>query len=320
MSVAARSASRSSSTVAGVGFMVLGIFMFSANDAMGKWLVGTFAVGQILLLRSVGPLVILAPFIRREGLRGILLPERPFLHGLRALGSALEVGLFYWALSYLPLANVMTFYLAGPIYVTALSALILKEQVGRVRWAAVFVGFIGVVIAMGPNISNTGWAALIAVGGSLSYALLMILTRVLASSGETTLLTWQILATLIGGMFLAPLNWVAPSASDLVFLTLLGVVSMIAHGCVNRALTIAPAAVVVPYQYTLIVWAIVFGWFFFDEAPGPSLLIGAAVITGSGIFIFLREQNLAKRSTGSIAAGAPDAAIAVADPNPDPKN
>ncbi|WP_062113717.1 DMT family transporter [Aureimonas sp. AU40] len=300
----------SSSAVLGVGFMLLGVFLFAVNDAMGKWLVSTYTVGQVLLLRSIAALLVVAPFVHREGWARVLRPHRPRLQLLRALGSTLEVGFFYWALSYLPLANVMTFYLAGPIYVTALSALILKERVGWVRWSAVLCGFVGVLVALGPDLASAGWPAMIAVAGSLCYALLMISTRILAKSGEVTLIAWQTTAALIGGAILAPVGWVNPSTFDLGFLCLLGVVSMIAHSCVNRSLLIAPASVVVPYQYTLIVWAILFGVVLFGETPSVSLLAGAAIITASGVFIFLREQRLSVATTArgaASASGAPDA-------------
>ncbi|WP_182085558.1 DMT family transporter [Aureimonas sp. ME7] len=297
------------STLWGVGFMVFGCFMFSVNDAMGKWLVGTYAVGQLILLRSVAAMMVLGPFVWSKGGVRTLRSGQPWLHALRASGSAAETGFFYWALVHLPLANVMTFYLAGPIYVTALSALILKEPVGRIRWAAVLVGFSGVLIALGPDLTTAGWPALIAVAGSFAYAVLMILTRHLASAGEVTLIGWQTVAALVLGLILAPMHWVPPAASDLGFMFLLGVVAMAAHACVNRALVIAPASVVVPYQYTLIVWALLFGVMIFDEVPRPSMLVGAAIITASGVFIFLREQRLETQTTVRTAAatvGAPD--------------
>jgi len=298
-----------SSAVVGVVFMLFGVFLFASNDALGKWLVGTYSVGQILLLRSIAALALLVPFIRREGFRRIATPRRRGLHLARAAGSTLEVALFYWALSYLPLASVMTFYLAGPIYVTALSAIILREKVGWVRWTAVLVGFVGVLIALGPDLARSGWPALIAVAGSLAYAFLLISTRVLAQAGETTLITWQVGAALVLGLVLAPVGWVTPSGFDLVFLGLLGIVSMGGHVCVNRSLLLAPASVVVPYQYTLILWAVLFGVVFFDERPGPTLLAGAALITLSGVFIFLREQRLSRGQATATSAGmvaAPD--------------
>ncbi|WP_062230810.1 DMT family transporter [Aureimonas sp. N4] len=319
MSSQPASSPASSNALLGVGFMLLGVFLFAVNDAMGKWLVSTYTVGQVLLLRSIAALIVVAPFVQREGWGRVIRPTRPRLQIARALGSTLEVGFFYWALSYLPLANVMTFYLAGPIYVTALSALILKERVGWVRWSAVLCGFVGVLVALGPDLVNAGWPALIAVGGSFCYALLMISTRILAKSGEVTLIAWQTSAALIAGMVLAPIGWVHPSTFDLGFLCLLGIVSMVAHVCVNRSLLIAPASVVVPYQYTLIVWAILFGVVLFGETPRVSLLLGAAIITASGVFIFLREQKLAVSTTASGAAavsGAPDAVQIVDEVEP----
>ncbi len=105
------------------------------------------------------------------------------------------------------------------------------------------------------------------------------------------------------------MDWVTPSSFDLGFLFLLGIVAMAAHSAVNRSLTLAPASTVVPYQYTLIVWALLFGIVIFDETPRVSMLVGAAIITASGVFIFLREQRLKAEITAPAAAGtvgAPD--------------
>jgi drug/metabolite transporter (DMT)-like permease len=298
-----------SGALAGVGFMLLGVFLFASNDAMGKWLVGSYAVGQILLVRSISALAVLVPFWRREGWRRLVRPPRLRLQIARAVCSALEVGLFYWALSSMSLATVMTFYLAGPIYVTALGALVLGERVGWVRWSAVLVGFAGVLVALGPGIAEAGPAALIAIAGSFAYAVLIITTRILVPSGEVTLITWQTASALVFGLVLTPIvGWTPPSAFDWIFLLLLGLVSMTAHVCVNRSLLLAPASTVVPYQYTLIVWAIIFGAVFFGEQPTPALLLGAALITGSGVFIFLREQRLG-REAASVAAAPPEVAV-----------
>ncbi|MFD2236944.1 DMT family transporter [Aureimonas populi] len=289
--------------LAGIGFMVLGVFLFATNDAMGKWMLASYGVGQILLIRSAAALLVLAPFARRAG-GAIARPARPGLHGARAVASTLEIGLFYVALLHLPLASVMTFYLAAPIYVTALSALFLKENVGWKRWAAVLAGFCGVLIALGPSLAAASFGAAVAVAGSLAYAVMIILTRRLASAGGTTLIVWQTVGALLLGLALAPFDWRAPSAFDFGVLALLGLVAMGAHVCVNRSLAIAEASVVVPYQYTLIVWAIVYGMAFFGEEPTPSLLLGAALIVASGLFILLRERARGQRAT---VAAVPDA-------------
>ena len=134
--------------------MLTGVFLFSLNDAVGKWLVATYSVGQLLLIRSATTLILLSPFIWRAGRAAFRSAPRPGLQMLRVVLSSLEVAMFFWAVGYLPLADAITFYLAGPIYVTALSALLLGERVGWRRWTAVLVGFFGVVIALRPSAAD----------------------------------------------------------------------------------------------------------------------------------------------------------------------
>jgi drug/metabolite transporter (DMT)-like permease len=290
VSVPARNA-----TLAGIGLMVLGIFAYSVNDVMGKWLVSTYSVPQVLLIRSIFALAILVPFIWREGREAFMTMPRPGLQLLRGLAVILDVTCFYWSVAYLPLADVMTYYLAGPIYVTALSPFLLGERVGWRRWTAVIVGFVGVLIALRPSADTLSLPALAAFGGSLSFSLLMIITRKLRGTSETVLITIQVIAPLVLGVVVAPLGWLQPSHLDFVLLGLLGVVSMMAGFCVNRALKLAPASVVVPYQYTMIVWAVVFGYVFFADIPRLQTLIGATIIVAAGLFIFLREQAAARK-------------------------
>jgi drug/metabolite transporter (DMT)-like permease len=278
------------SATAGILLMLGGIFLFSVNDALGKWLVATYTVWQVLLIRSAAALAVLAPFIWREGIAPFRQAPKPALQIVRVIFSTLEVAGFYWAVKYLSLADVMTFYLAAPIYVTAVSALFLREQVGWRRWSAVLIGFVGVIIALRPTSASWSAPALIALAGSFSFSFLMIVTRHLRGTSDTVLVTGQTVAALIFGAAFAPFHWVALTGRDAALLALLGVVAMIAHVCVNRSLKLAPASVVVPYQYTLIVWAIVFGFVVFGDVPEVAMLAGAAVIVGAGIYIFIREQ------------------------------
>ena len=290
-----------SGAAAGIALMLVGCFVFSLNDTLGKWLVATYTVGQLLLIRSIAAILMLAPFLLRGGIwQEFRAAPRPGLQMLRIALSSCEVALFYLAVAYLPLADVVTFYLAGPIFVTALSALLLNEQVGWRRWSAVLVGFIGVVIAMRPSAASVSWPALIALTGSLSFSLLMITTRAVRGINDLVLVTGQMVGALVLGIVLAPAGWVAPNARDFALLALLGVVAMFAHLCVNRSLKLAPASLVVPYQYTFILWAIVFGYFVFGDVPDAMLLTGAAIIVAAGIFIFRREQVRAVQNDAGI--------------------
>ena len=276
----------------GIGLMLLGVFFFSVNDVMGKWLVATYSVGQLLLIRSVAALLLLIPFIWSAGWAPFAAAPRPWLQVLRVILGSCEVGLFYWAVIYLPLADVVTYYLAGPIYVTALSAILLREKVGWRRWTAVTVGFLGVLIALRPSAATISWPAMIALAGSLIYALLLVTTRTLRGTSDLVLISTQVATTLVLGLLTASFGWVTPSPRDLILLAILGMVAMAALICVNRSLKLAPASVVVPYQYTMIVWAVILGYIAFGDAPEMHTLIGAAIITGAGLFIFFRERRL----------------------------
>src|SRR6266480_1697731 len=237
-----------SARLAGVGLMLLSIFMFSFGDAMGKFMVATYSVGQLLLLRACAALLVLMPMMWRNRAEFAHL-KRPWLQLLRVTLSTLDVAAFFLATVYLPLADVITYYLASPIFVTALSPLVLREHVGWRRWSAVLVGFCGVLIALRPSSQMVSWPALIALGGSLS-------------------------------LFAAA-----------------GCISVAALLCVNRSLKLAPASVVVPYQYSMIVWAVMFGYFVFGDVPSIATIAGAAIIIGAGLYIFLRERDLGRGET-----------------------
>jgi drug/metabolite transporter (DMT)-like permease len=278
----------------GIGMMLLGIFVFSLNDALGKWLVATYSVGQLLLIRSAAAMVCLLPFFRRGTLREFRQAPRPFIQLLRPLFATLEVGCFYWALAYMPLADVMTFYLAGPVYVTAVSPVLLGEHVGWRRWLAVLAGFGGVMIALGPSAASLSPPAMVAIAGSFLFSLLMVSTRLVRGTSDLVLVTTPTLGALLFGLVAAPFTWVPLDLRDTILLILLGVTAMVAHVCVNRSLKLAPASVVVPYQYSTIFWAILLGYIFFADIPRLSMLLGAGIIIAAGIYIFLRERKAAR--------------------------
>jgi drug/metabolite transporter (DMT)-like permease len=285
--------------LAGIGLMLAGIFFFALNDALGKWLIATYSVGQLLLVRSAAGLAFLAPFIKREGWAAFRGAPRPLLQWFRPVFATFEVACFYWALASMPLADVMTFYLAGPIYVTAVSPLLLGEYVGWRQWLAVAAGFIGVMIALNPSAQSLTPAAWVAIAGSFSFSILMVCTRLVRGTSDIVLVTTQAVGSLVFGAIVAPFTWVALNGRDTALLVLLGVTAMIAHICINRALKLAPASKVVPYQYSTIFWAIILGYIFFDDIPSWGMLTGAGIIIAAGIYIFIHEQTVAKTVAGA---------------------
>jgi drug/metabolite transporter (DMT)-like permease len=285
-----------SARLAGIGLMVLSIFMFSFGDALGKFMVATYSVGQLLWLRACAALIVLLPMVWRHR-DAFMQLERPWLQLLRVTLSTLEVAAFFLATVYLPLADVITYYLACPIFVTALSPL-LREHVGWRRWSAVLIGFCGVLIALRPSSQTVSWPALIALGGSLSFALLMLITRSLRRTPDIVLASSQFAGTFTLGALMSPFGWVTPSVGSLGLFAAAGCISVAALLCVNRSLKLAPASVVVPYQYSMIVWAVMFGYFVFGDVPSIATIVGAAIIIGAGLYIFLRERDLGRGETG----------------------
>jgi drug/metabolite transporter (DMT)-like permease len=282
--------------LAGIGLMLVGVAMFSFGDVLGKLIVTTYSVGQLLLLRAFAALLLLSPLIWRHRAAFLRL-DRPWLQLGRVMLSTLEVAAFFLAVAYLPLADVVTYYLACPIFVTALSAVFLGERVGWRRWSAVVAGFCGVLIALQPSAQTVTWPALIALGGSLSFSVLMLLTRSLRATPDIVLASTQFIGTLVFGAALAPFGWAPPSWHSLGFFAAAGWISVCALFCVNRSLKLAPASSVVPYQYSMIIWAVMLGYLVFGDVPSAATLIGAAIIVAAGFYIFLREQALGRSKT-----------------------
>jgi drug/metabolite transporter (DMT)-like permease len=280
-----------SARLAGIGLMLLSISMFSFGDALGKYIVATYAVGQLMWLRACAALIALSPLIWRHR-AAFLRMERPWLQLLRAVLSTVEVAAFFLAVAYLPLADVVTYYLACPIFVTALSGIVLGERIGWRRWSAILIGFLGVLIALRPSAQTISLPALIALGGSLSFSVLMLITRHLRATPDIVMATSQFIGTFLLGAAMSPFGWVTPSPPSLVLFVTAGLISVTALFCVNRSLKLAPASVVVPYQYSMIVWAVLFGFVVFGDVPQPATIAGAAIIIGAGLYIFLRERAL----------------------------
>lgn len=290
----ATSSWKTNTVLIGVLLMLLGDFMFTLNDAMGKWLVTTYAVGQVVFVRSIGAFLLLGPMIARQGVGELFRVQSPGLQVLRVICLTADTVLFFAAVAYLPLADVLTFYMAGPIYVAALSHVLLGEKVGWRRWIAILVGFCGVLIALQPSSASLSWPAIFALGGSTAFGLTLILGRRLRGTSDTTLVTWQTLAALVVGGIMSVTTWQTPSAPEFGAMLLLGVVSCIAHLLITRSLKLAPASLLAPLQYSMLVWGIIFGFIFFDDIPSQHMLIGAVVIVLAGLFIFHRQKVVAE--------------------------
>src|ERR1700722_1479712 len=194
---------RSGTAGLGIVLYLAGVGFFALNDALGKWLVADYGVGQLMMLRSIGAGIVLAPMILSLRVN-VIDPRRPWLQVLRVLCAAVDTFAFYYATRYMPLADVMTFYMATPLIVTALSALLLCEKVERFRWIAVLIGFVGVLIALGPSAQMLSWAAPIALFGATTFALSQTITRELRGIHWLPLVLWQFIGTGVIGAATVP--------------------------------------------------------------------------------------------------------------------
>src|ERR1700723_2254490 len=282
--------------LAGIVLMLAAVGMFAFGDALGKYIVATYSVGQLMLLRAIAALVLMGPAIWRQ--RGEFRRiERPWLQLLRLILSTLEIAAFFLATVYLPLADVVTYYLATPIFVTALSAILLREEVGWRRWSAILIGFCGVLIALRPSAQTITWPAMIALAGCMAFAVLMLITRSLRATPDIVLASVQFMGTFAFGAVLAPFGWITPTPGRLVFFVVAGCISVCALLCGNRSLKLPPASVVGPYQYSMIIWAVMFGYAVFGDVPSIATIVGASIIIGAGFYIFLRERDLGRGET-----------------------
>ncbi|WFR98145.1 DMT family transporter [Rhizobium tumorigenes] len=290
MKPAATAGNLGNAVMLGVVLMLFGDLLFAVNDAVGKWLLASFALGQVLVMRSLGSFIVLIPMIARQGPSALLDVRQPGLLLGRAVMATADVSLFYAAVAYLPLADVITFYMAAPIYVAALSHFLLGERIGWRRWLAVGVGFAGVVIALRPSTAMLSLPSLFAVAGSVGFALTIISSRYLRSTRDTVLVTSQTLVVMVVGIILSVSDWREAGLDIWIAMLFLGIVGTCAHLLLTRALKLAPASLLAPLQYTLLLWAVVFGFVFFGDVPDAQLLAGAAIIVFAGLFIFHRKN------------------------------
>lgn len=303
MTPASATSAAASDSRMGILMMLLGMSLFSINDALGKWLVSEYPVAMLLAIRSLFGAVLLAPMIWREGVRAVFAVDRLPFHLLRVGCVTGEVACFYWAVRDLPLANVMTIYMAAPLIVTALSVPLLGEKVGWRRWVAVLVGFAGVVVVLNPTGQFDPAPSLVALLGTAIFSFGMIATRLLRQSSNLTLVSFQTFGTGFIGAAALPMVWVPPPGLDFVLLGALGITALAGHAAMNRSLQLSPAAVVVPFQYVSIIWAVVLDLLVWGTAPTLRIAAGALLIIGSGLFVFYREQRLNRGAAAEANSG-----------------
>ncbi len=275
----------------GILLIVLAFATFSMLDATAKYLSATFETPQIVFARYFSSMIfavaIFAPIRGVDMVRS----RRPLLQVVRA--TLLLVGTFsnFVALHYLPLAQVGSIIMSIPLFVCALSAPLLGEPVGGRRWAAVIVGFIGVLIVMRPGFEGFSWAALFSLNAAFFVALYQVATRKVAASDAAT--TTLFFTTAVGAAIMtpvAPFFWTTPDPVSIGLMLALGLLGGGGHYLLIHAHHLAPAAVLAPFSYSQIVWMTLIGVVVFGHFPDHWTIAGAFVVVGSGLYVFHRER------------------------------
>jgi len=276
----------------GIACMVAGGALITLNDALMKWLVGDYAVGQILFVRSL--FMLLAVLVAAWRWGGLLALRPRNLPGqfVRATMVVTSTFCFVTGLQYLNLADAVVVSFCGPLFITALATPLLAETVGWRRWVAVIVGFAGVVFIFRPTGGSVQWAALWPLAASLAGALRDILTRRLCAT-ETSLSILLLSTSVVAvvGLATAPFGWPRLAAIDLGLMALAGFLLFGAHYLLIEAFRLAEAALVAPFKYSNVVWGILFGFLLWGHVPDSWTMAGTVVIVGSGIYILGRETR-----------------------------
>lgn len=272
--------------------MMTGLALFTVGEVIVKTLTKNYDITQIVWARYVFHALVTFAIFSRVNVFRQAQTTRPGLHITRSALMLVATTLFFTSLRYLPLADAVAINFVAPLLVTALSIPILKEKVGIRRWAAIFVGFGGVLIIIRPGMGVMHWAAILPLMTAVCYAFYQILTRIAARTDDTqTSLFWTSAFGVIVTSIAVPFFWTAPSPLEWAMMIALGAVYGLGHYLLIRGLEIAPASKLSPFLYTQIIWATLLGFAFFDHFPDMPTLIGVAIVIGSGLYIWQRETR-----------------------------
>lgn len=277
----------------GIALIISAMFIFALQDGITKHLSTTYAAPQILWIRfSFFVIFALAYSMRRKPLRACLTSNAPVLQIIRSLIIVAEIGIFILAVRHLPLAETHALFATFPLMATAIAALFLKEAVGIRRWSAIIIGLLGVMIILRPGAAAIAPAALLALLCAFMFAGYQVMTRLVSKYDDSeTSITYMAVVGLIAMSALVPFYWQTPDAHGWILLLTLAVTAALGHFLLIKALEFAPASLLQPFNFTLLVFASTVGYFAFGDVPDVWTVAGAIVIVGSGIYTVHRERK-----------------------------
>ena len=280
----------------GILWMLATMVGFIALDAMMKLSLETYSLVEVTWARFFFASIFAAIICGRE-LPKLAVSHMPKIQLLRSVFLMATTGLFNAGISTLPLATATTIMFMSPILVTLLSIVVLGEHVGVRRWSGIVLGFVGALIIMRvweTGLSGLNQGALFLLAAALTNASYQITTRRLRHDSPYTSLLFTAAVGAIVTSFLLPWHWSMPDAWGWGLLIGSGLVGCLSHLCLIKAFQAAPASVVAPFSYSSLIWATGLGFIIWGDVPQVSTLVGATLIIGSGLYIFLREKTLVK--------------------------
>ncbi len=281
-----------SSTGRGIASMIVGTALLTTNDSVLKWLTASYPVGQVLFMRGLFVFVPVAFFVWRAGGLESLRVRHFRGQAARAAMAVASSYLFVTGLGLLPIADAIAISFAGPLFITALATPLLGERVGWRRWAAVMIGFAGVLAMIRPTGDVVRIAALLPLSAACIGAFRDIVTRGISGTDTSvSILTISTVAVTLSGLFSLPYGWRPPLPMDIGLLAVAGLLLGSAHFFMIEAFRLAEAAVVAPFKYTSMVWAVLAGFLVWGDIPDGWTMAGAALVVASGLYILRRRTR-----------------------------
>jgi drug/metabolite transporter (DMT)-like permease len=297
----------SHSNIRGSLLMAAAMAAFTLNDAITKSVSAELNIGEIIVVRGLFAMVLIAAFATW---RGALRPLRTLFIkpvGMRVIGEIGGTLAFLSAIAHMPLANATAILQALPLIITLGAALIFGEPVGWRRWLAIAIGFIGVLIIVRPGTAGFNEVSLLALVSVAFCTVRDLATRRIPT--EIPSLFIALLTTFTvsagGAAIMYPLGgWTPPSGRTVGLLAVAAVLLLIGYQCIISALRTGEISAVAPFRYTALLWAMLLGYFAFGDRPDSFMLLGAGIIVLSGLYTFYRE-HLRHRPVAASSSGLP---------------
>jgi drug/metabolite transporter (DMT)-like permease len=281
----------------GIAYMIAATIVFAGSSALSKWLVATYPIGEMLFVRAVAALV---------GAGLVILPTTGLIvfrtsrfreHLFRGVSQSLAQTFLVIAFSLMPLASAVAINFSAPLFATLAAIIFLKEVVGPVRWGALIVGFAGVLLVTSPGAETIQIGSAFALANAVLFGTVTVgVRRMTSTESAETLTMYQMTFLTIFFSVTLPFGWITPNFIDGAAMVGNGLGNAVGQYLWTRSLHLAPTSAVAPFNYFSLVWAMIMGFLVWGDVPTLHLLIGSAIVVGSGLFLLWHESRRGGRA------------------------